>query len=247
MEEKEDIGGRAYSNGIRLMSGSRSVKAYYNEEGNLKFTVNKVKRNKYAKYIKKIPVLRGILVVLYSISVFLKEVIKNPLKYWFIFVILLLDFFLLYGGNGNTTAVNGIFLIIYILVPIGLILFFRKNISEVLKYHGAEHMAVNYYENDFKGSIEDYSRIHKRCGSNLVFYFLLFQIIGAFFNFGINIILEYLLYLGLAYEAMTYTPEKLLPVVTIIQRFMTREPDEKQLKAAEDALKILTADESLFD
>ena len=104
-------------------------------------------------------------------------------------------------------------------------------------------MAVNYYENNYEGNIKNYSRLHKRCGSNFVFYFLLFQITAAFLNIRINIIFEYLLYIGLAYEAMIYTPDSFLPVVTIIQRFMTKEPDKKQLKAAETALKILTEDQ----
>jgi uncharacterized protein YqhQ len=131
---------------------------------------------------------------------------------------------------------------IYVSLPVILIIFFRKNISEVLKYHGAEHMAVNYYENDCRGNIKDYSRLHKRCGSNFVFYYLLFQIIAFFINLNLNFLVEHLLYIGLAYEAMIHTPDSFLPVVTIIQRFMTKKPDEKQLKAAEAALKILTED-----
>jgi uncharacterized protein YqhQ len=134
---------------------------------------------------------------------------------------------------------------IYFSLPVILILFFRKNISEVLKYHGAEHMAVNYYENDCKGSIKDYSRLHKRCGSNFVFYYLLFQILASLLNLNFNLLIDQLLYIGLAYEAMIHTPDSFLPVVTIIQRFMTKEPDEKQLKAAEIALNILTEDKNI--
>jgi uncharacterized protein YqhQ len=243
MKNKENIGGRAYSNGLRLMNSSRSVKAYYNEEDKLQFEINRAKKSKYNDLIKDIPVLRGIFIVIYSIWMFLKEIIKNPLKYWFIFLIIVLDIFFWFGSSAEDSTINFIILMIYFLIPVVLIIFFRNNISEVLKYHGAEHKAVNFYENDFRGNIDDYSRLHKRCGSNFVFYFLLFQITAAFLNIRINIIFEYLLYIGLAYEAMVYTPDTLIPVVTIIQRFMTREPDEKHLKAAEAALKILTEDQ----
>lgn len=242
MNKSENIGGRAYSNGLRLMNSSRSVKVYYNEDGELQFEINRSKKSRYNSLIKDIPVLRGIFIVIYSIWIFLKEIIKNPLKYWFIFLIILLDAYFWFGGSGKDSTINVIFIMLYFSIPVILILFFRKNISEVLKYHGAEHMAVNYYENDFQGNIEDYSRLHKRCGSNFVFYYLLFQIAAMFLNLRINIIFGHLLYIGLAYEAMIYTPDKMIPVVTIIQRFMTQEPDEKQLRAAETALKILIED-----
>jgi len=243
---KEEIGGRAYSNGLRLMNSSRSVKAYYNEEGHLKFKVNRMERNNYLKYIKNIPLLRGAAVVIFSIFSFLKEIIKEPLKYWFIILIILLDIYILSAGEGGSPAVYNLVFLLYIMLPILLIYLYRKKISEVRKYHGAEHMAVNYYENNFEGEISDYSRIHKRCGSNLVFYYLLFQLIGALLGISFNILLELLLYLGLAYEAMLLTPQKMLPFVALIQRFMTKDPDQKQLKAAEAALKLLTADEELF-
>lgn len=242
MKKNENIGGRAYSNGLRLMNRSRSVKVYYNEAGDLQYEINRAKKSRYNDLIKDIPIIRGIFILLYSLLAFLKEVIKNPLQYWFIFLIIILDAYFWFGSSGEGGTLDLIFLMIYVSIPVILIIFFRKNISEVLKYHGAEHMAVNYYENDCRGNIKDYSRLHKRCGSNFVFYYLLFQIIAFFINLNLNFLVENLLYIGLAYEAMIHTPDSFLPVVTIIQRFMTKKPDEKQLKAAEAALKILTED-----
>lgn len=242
MKKNENIGGRAYSNGLRLMNRSRSVKVYYNEAGDLQYEINRAKKSRYNDLIKDIPIIRGIFILLYSLLAFLKEVIKNPLQYWFIFLIIILDAYFWFGSSGEGGTLDLIFLMIYVSLPVILIIFFRKNISEVLKYHGAEHMAVNYYENDCRGNIKDYSRLHKRCGSNFVFYYLLFQIIAFFINLNLNFLVEHLLYIGLAYEAMIHTPDSFLPVVTIIQRFMTKKPDEKQLKAAEAALKILTED-----
>ncbi len=242
MKKNANIGGRAYSNGLRLMNRSRSVKVYYNETGDLQYEINRAKKSRYNDLIKDIPIIRGIFILLYSLLVFLKEVIKNPLQYWFIFLIIILDAYFWFGSSGEGGTLDLIFLMIYVSIPVILIIFFRKNISEVLKYHGAEHMAVNYYENDCRGNIKDYSRLHKRCGSNFVFYYLSFQIIAFFINLNLNFLVEHLLYIGLAYEAMIHTPDSFLPVVTIIQRFMTKKPDEKQLKAAEAALKILTED-----
>ncbi|RQD79585.1 MAG: DUF1385 domain-containing protein, partial [Halanaerobium sp. MSAO_Bac5] len=215
MNKKESIGGRAYSNGVQLMNSKKAVKAYYDKTGDLKVNIKRSKKIKKAHILKKIPVIRGILSILIALWVFLKEVLKNPIKYWFIFLIILFDLVFWFGGNGEISTYRAVFLISYFMLPLFLIFYFRNNISEVLKFHGAEHMAVNYYENDCKGQIKDYSRIHKSCGSNFIFYFLLFQIIGSLLGFEFNLFIRQLLYIGLAYEAMKYTPDSLLFIVTI--------------------------------
>lgn len=246
MNKKESIGGRAYSNGVQLMNSKKAVKAYYDKTGDLKVNIKRSKKIKKAHILKKIPVIRGILSILIALWVFLKEVLKNPIKYWFIFLIILFDLVFWFGGNGEISTYRAVFLISYFMLPLFLIFYFRNNISEVLKFHGAEHMAVNYYENDCQGQIKDYSRIHKSCGSNFIFYFLLFQIIGSLLGFEFNLLIRQLLYIGLAYEAMKYTPDSLLFIVTIIQRFVAKKPDQKQIVAAEKALYILLEEEDNF-
>ncbi|ADQ14612.1 DUF1385 domain-containing protein [Halanaerobium hydrogeniformans] len=239
MNKNESIGGRAYSNGVQLMNSSKAVKAYYNKAGDLKVDIKRSRKIKKANFLKKIPVIRGILSIFIALWVFLKEVLKNPIKYWFIFLIILFDLIFWFGGNGEVTTFRALFLLSYFFLPLFLIFYFRNNISEVLKFHGAEHMAVNYYENDCQGQIKNYSRIHKSCGSNFIFYFILFQIIGSLLALDLNIIIRQLLYIGLAYEAMKYTPDSLLFIVTIIQRFVAKKPDKKQIIAAEKALNVL--------
>ncbi|MGM0409542.1 MAG: DUF1385 domain-containing protein [Bacillota bacterium] len=243
MEEKEKIGGRAYKNGVRLMNSQKSVKAFYNKNNKLEVEVCNVKKNKYIKYIKKIPVLRGIASLFFAILSFLKEVFKNPKKYWFIFLIIFLDLIYIFIPEFSADSANileSIYLILYFMVPVALIIFFKDGISEVLKFHGAEHKAVHYYENDYKGEIASYSRIHRRCGSNIVFYYLLITIIASFFNLNFNFLFQELLFLGLAYEAIKYTPENLLFFPSLFQKIVTREPEKRQIKAAKKALEVLT-------
>ena len=67
MNNKEKVGGRAYSNGVRLQNKHRSVKAYYDNDGNIRIQTNQVKKNKFMKYIKKIPLIRGIAVLFFAI------------------------------------------------------------------------------------------------------------------------------------------------------------------------------------
>lgn len=240
MKNKEKIGGRAYKQGVKLKNKNKSVKAYYDKNNQIKIEIKRLKENKYLKYIKKIPVVRGIAILFFAIWSFLKEVIKTPKKYWFIFIIILFDLIYILMPQSTSSGFENIFLIVYFALPIVLILIFKNGISEVLKFHGAEHKAVNYYENNYKGDIKSYSRIHRRCGSNIVFYYILFTILISFFNINFNIIIQELLILGIAYEAIKYTPEKILFIPSLFQKLFTKEPDAKHLKAAEQALEILT-------
>lgn len=239
MSKKEKIGGRAYSNGVRLMNKNLSVKAYYDQDNNLRYDIKKVKVNKVFKLFKRIPVLRGIISLILAIGMFLKEGVNKPKKYWPILFIILADIIYIYfSGNGGTSGqlITGL----YFSLPVILIILFRKKIIEILKYHGAEHKVVHYYENDRQGDINDYSRLHRRCGSNIVFYYLLISLVPGLINFNINYYLLQLIFLGLAYEAIRYTPEKLLFLPQLFQRIVTREPDQKHIRAAETALDLLT-------
>jgi uncharacterized protein YqhQ len=239
MGKKAQIGGRAYGNGVKLMNSQHSVKAYYDQNNNIKYKKEKVKSNKYFKLIKKIPVIRGIFSLLFAIGMFLKEGIKKPKKYWVIFVILFFDIIYFYfSGYGGTTG--RVINILYLSLPVILIIIFHKTIGEILKFHGAEHKVVHYYENDQQGNIQDYSRLHRRCGSNIVFYYLIISIGSGFINFNVDYYLSSLLYLGVAYEAIRYTPEWLLFIPQLFQRLVTSEPESRHVKAAETALDVLT-------
>ncbi|MFW6377667.1 MAG: DUF1385 domain-containing protein, partial [bacterium] len=176
MSEKEKIGGRAYGNGVRLMNNTHSVKAFYDENNRMQVNISTVKQNEKLKYIKKIPVLRGIISLLFAVIMFLKESANKPGKYWPILLIIVVD--LIYIFLPTSTAQNTVnfLMYLYILIPIILLFIFKKTISEILKYHGAEHKVVHYYENDCQGRVNSYSRLHKRCGSNIVFYYLIISL-----------------------------------------------------------------------
>ena len=118
---------------------------------------------------------------------------------------------------------------------------FRNNVSEVLKFHGAEHKAVNYYENNYEGDMKSYSRIHRRCGSNIVFYYFVLSIIVGFINLGLNIYLKEIIILGVAFELLKLTPDNLLFIPAIFQKIVTREPDQRHIDAAKLALNNLLA------
>ncbi|MFP4661644.1 MAG: DUF1385 domain-containing protein [Halanaerobiales bacterium] len=239
-KEKDTIGGRAYGNGVRLMNSNYTAKAFYDKENNLRVQVSRVKRSKYLNYIKKVPILRGIVSLLFAVIMFLKEGVNNPGKYWAILLIVVVDiiFMMLPSSVGESTM--NLLMLLYILIPVVLLIIFKDIIVEILKYHGAEHKTVHYYENDCKGDIQSYSRLHKRCGSNIVFYYLIISLSTIFIYIPINPFLLQLIFLGIAYEAIKYTPDKLLFLPYLFQRIVTREPEEKHIRAAESALEALT-------
>ncbi len=239
MDKKDKIGGRAYSNGLRLQNNKMSVKVYYDKDDNLRIKSNPVIMNKYLKYLKKIPVIRGIATLLLAIYSFLKEIFQNPLKYWFIFLIVIADIIYMLMPDSTDVIYQNIFLLFYLAIPIILFFIFRNSVSEVFKYHGAEHKAVNYYENDFKKDIASYSVIHRRCGSNIVFYYIIISILTSFIDLGLNIYLRQAIILGLSFELLKITPKKLLFIPSLFQKLVTKEPDQRQLEAAKLALQAL--------
>ncbi len=242
----EDIGGRALSNGICLMNNKYKVKAYYDKDDNIKSSFYILKRRKIFKLFKKIPVIRGIFKILMVFILFIKESFNKPRKYWIIFVIIGVELVYFYFSRNNRTITNFI-LLIYLSLPLLLFIVFRKKIIEILKFHGAEHKVVNYYENNFKGKLKSQSRIHKRCGSNIVFYYLLITILTKIININIpvNPYLMEFIYIGLAFEAIKYTPDNLLFIPYLFQRLVTKEPEKKHLKAAMTALNLLVNKKSV--
>ena len=86
------MGGRSYRNGVRLFGQKYSVKAYY-EDGQLKYEVgqNALANNKLFLSAKKIPILRGMVCILFSLFYFLKEAVQKPKKFWPILLFIIFD------------------------------------------------------------------------------------------------------------------------------------------------------------
>ena len=242
------IGGRAYRNGLILFGENYSVKAYY-QEGNLTYSVGKntLKDNKFMHVVQKIPIIRGIIKLLLSLYYFFKEAAGNPKKFWPILTLLavdiVLELYFVFFPASSTKVVNSIFFlppIFYWAGLLGIAFLLRSTLlKEIFKFHGAEHKAVNYYQANLEGTINDHSRLARRCGTNLVVVFFILIILVEMFGFGFNFLLETLLLLGVAYELLLIMPDTILEVPYLLQRFTTIEPDEKHLEAAQTALDIL--------
>ena len=130
-----------------------------------------------------------------------------------------------------------------------------RDIQRVFQYHGAEHKAINCYEQNMELTTENVqtcSRLHKRCGTSfllvvMVISMILFMIIridNVWIRFASRIALLPVI-AGLAYEISVKWAGKrdnflvraiVLPGMAL-QRMTTAEPDDKQIEIAVTALR----------
>lgn len=150
--------------------------------------------------------------------------------------------------------------IVYILLIARL-----NDVKKLFQYHGAEHKMVNCYENEPKASVKGcskYTTIHNRCGTSFLLVVLIIAIIGfaildsvvayalGYTNLWIRLITHILflpLILGVAYEIIrkaqnpNFFVKILISPGLLFQKITTKEPDEKQLEVALEAVKAVVA------
>jgi len=131
-------------------------------------------------------------------------------------------------------------------------------VKRLFQYHGAEHKAINGWENE--GAVSEdaatrQSRIHPRCGTNFVLTVLMVKVIVfAFFGWQDAVWMRLLLRLallpvvaGIAYEVIRLagTYRKFAPLQWLVmpglltQKLTTREPDAEHIEVAVAALKAV--------
>ncbi len=256
------IGGRAYSNGVRLFGENYSVKAYYNQDDKLKCSISKNKFNNNQLYltIKKIPVLRGILSIIFAFIMLFKEVKRNPKRFWPLILIIVVDlaiesYFIFFAADNNSLAFFSSAQFYYsaiIILIITLIIFRFTILKEIFKFHGAEHKAVNFYQQQKRtnasiASLSKHSRLARRCGTNLVVITILLLAASNYLVISINLYLAMFLAIGIAYEILLLLPKKLLAIPFLLQKFTTIEPNKRHLKAATIALTTLLRKEEKYN
>ncbi len=166
----------------------------------------------------------------------------------------------------NTVSFNlieGLLKVIMLILYI-LIISRMKDVKRVFQYHGAEHKAVNCYENNLPLEMENvkkFSTLHPRCGTSFILFALILSIIAYSFipkdvNFLYNLLYRILLLpliIAIAYELIKLSSKKYkIPFLRILiipglllQKLTTKEPDEKQLKVSITALQELLKLETL--
>lgn len=146
--------------------------------------------------------------------------------------------------------------VIRLLIFIGYIgaMMFSRDIRRVFEYHGAEHKVVYNWESKGPLTPENaagFSRLHPRCGTSFLLVVMAVSIVVfSVFKFqsfwmlaGSRIVLMPLI-AGLSYELIRWSSKQDRGSIVfmafkpglLLQRLTTREPDDKELEVAIDAL-----------
>jgi len=141
---------------------------------------------------------------------------------------------------------------------------FMEDIKRVFGYHGAEHKAINAYENDVElvpEKVAQCSIVHPRCGTAfllivMVISIFVFALVGdpALWLKILSRILLIPVIAGIAYEFLKFSAaHQHNPIIKILiapglalQRMTTREPDLSMLEVSVAALQKLLVEEEIM-
>lgn len=173
MKDKIDMGGSAVPNGVMLKSENYKVTVTHTDEG---FQVEQVKEkvSRITKIMSKIPLIRGVISPFLMMWDKLKSLKAKVIYSLFILGVLGIAIYTATQGwqTEGLTWINFIVPCILLgLIGLSILGSLRmKPLQDLFRYHGAEHMAVNAWENDIPltTDIKDVSTFHPRCGSNMV-------------------------------------------------------------------------------
>lgn len=166
----------------------------------------------------------------------------------------IVDVFKIY--TTNNLVLNGIEGVVRIAIFLGYILAVSrmKDIRRVFEYHGAEHKTIFCYEHGEELTVENvkkYGRLHPRCGTSFLFIVMIVSILlFSMFSWS-GVLMRLLVRLllipvvaGISYEIIKWagrSQSKLSCIVSApgmwLQKVTTREPDDKQIEVAIEALK----------
>lgn len=135
-----------------------------------------------------------------------------------------------------------------------------KDIKTTFEYHGAEHKTIACYEAGdelIPANVKKYSRLHPRCGTSFLLIVLIVSIfvfsIVTWENLMLRVILKVLLLplvVGISYEIIRLAGRYDNPFTHALstpglwlQHLTTREPDEKQIEVAIQALSDVIPDD----
>jgi len=133
------------------------------------------------------------------------------------------------------------FLALFPILPVLLLFFAGMKLTPVGRYHGAEHKAVAAYEKYGEATLENarsMSRLHPRCGTNLLAYITAAALLDPFVSWGPYAILQFILVSEAWFLFGGTRPS--VAVGKLLQRFLTTsEPGRRELEVAVGSLNEL--------
>ncbi|MEK5522414.1 hypothetical protein B5V89_18530 [Heyndrickxia sporothermodurans] len=244
-----NYGGRAHLNGVTFRSNDVTVTA--KRINNTIEVIDNVDFDEYEYienhgfdfeyFISKIPFIRGVWNFYSSLFTSLKKFLL------IICISLIVTFLLSYFSLINLVTKEYSFNVpVELIIPsIVLILTIYIRFTEVSKYHAAEHMVANCYDQGKKLNllnVQKQSRVHESCGTNLLTFVLTVFIIFLFIPRinDINVLLLLILSYSIAYELFIVENKMLIkffkPIYIIgyvfQYLFFTSKPKKEHLKVA---------------
>jgi hypothetical protein len=247
--ERLVFGGMAHWDGLDLF-GPNYMSVAYRRKGEIHVRVEpsniKKPKNSTVQRISRLPIMRSVffwgrllLQVVGSLWVLL--FFAATLAGLWLFV-RLMEF-----GSG-AGPLGGIFAFFaeFPILPMLLLFFAAMKFTPIGRYHGAEHKAVAAYEEHGEVTLEEArksSRVHPRCGTNILGYIVLAALLDPFIAWWGYAVLQFILISEAWYIFGKMRPS--IAVGNLLQRyFTTTEPRRAELEVAVESLsKLLQAEE----
>ena len=257
--KKITVGGVALFNGIIFTSDYRQVAVQKEGEKINSRSTNLIKDK---RIISKIPVIRGLLGLGNQIGNSIPDFMRssgeeekssklNTLLLYAILIVACISIPVLISAffSGKYQSIIQALIIALEFVMYICMLKSIPDLDTLFKYHGAEHKAVNAYEN-LKleeinlENVRKQSRFHKRCGGNFIVYFVILTMLSTLLPIenliikALSIMLLCIFNIGLTYEIVNLFSKFKKPFdiinypATLIQLFTTKEPTDEMLKLA---------------
>jgi uncharacterized protein YqhQ len=145
------------------------------------------------------------------------------------------------GSEAETLGGVFAFFAAFPILPILLIFFAAMKFTPIGRYHGAEHKAVAAYERYGEVTLQnarDSSRIHPRCGTNILLYIILAALLDPLIAWWGYAVVQFIL-ISEAWFVFGKTRPS-IAVGNFLQRYLTTtEPRRSQLEVAVESLNRL--------
>ena len=251
-EERLQFGGMARWDGLDLF-GPNFMSVAYRKEGEIHVKVEPSNipkiENPLALRLSRLPILR-------SVFFWARLLIQVVGSFWTLvffaatMAVLWLFVRLMEFGSGGGGPFGGLFSFFaeFPILPILILFFAGMKLSPVGRYHGAEHKAVAAYEKYGEVTMQgakSSSRIHPRCGTNILAYIVIAALLDPLISWWAYAFLQFIL-ISEAWFVFGRTRPS-IAVGNLFQRYLTTtEPRRAELEVAVESMnRLLEAEQGL--
>ncbi len=251
-EERLQFGGMARWDGLDLF-GPNFMSVAYRKEGEIHVKVEPSNipkiENPLALRLSRLPILR-------SVFFWARLLIQVVGSFWTLvffavtMAVLWLFVRLMEFGSGGGGPFGGLFSFFaeFPILPILILFFAGMKLSPVGRYHGAEHKAVAAYEKYGEVTMQgakSSSRIHPRCGTNILAYIVIAALLDPLISWWAYAFLQFIL-ISEAWFVFGRTRPS-ITIGNLFQRYLTTtEPRRAELEVAVESMnRLLEAEQGL--